>query len=166
MATTSTHVELSAVGSQRDEQAERTPGRLVVRSVSLPDPGDLIGRLPEPEALAWVRRGDGLVGWGTAARMTLPAGHDRFAAGEKWLRELFDGARVSDEVDVPGSGPIAFGSFTFDPASDGSELVIPRTVLGRRNGMAWLTTIGAEPGSLDATGPHSGRSREGRAEAR
>ncbi len=109
------------------------------------DPGDLIGRLPEPDALAWVRRGEGLVGWGAIAKVTLPAGHDRFAAGEKWLRELFDSARVADEVAVPGTGPVAFGSFTFDPTSDGSVLVIPRAVLGRREGNSWLTTIEAEP---------------------
>jgi menaquinone-specific isochorismate synthase len=129
------------VGHQHDEAAERSPGRLVVRTEPVPDPGDLIGRLPEPGTLAWIRRGDGLVGWGTAAKIILPAGDDRFATGEKWLRELFDGARVTDQVAVPGTGPVAFGSFTFDPASDGSVLVIPRTVLGRKDGMTWLTTI-------------------------
>ena len=59
---------------------------LVVRSVPVPDPGDLIGRLPEPAALAWIRHGAGLTGWGEAARVTLPSGPDRFAVGEKWLR--------------------------------------------------------------------------------
>jgi len=132
---------LSAVGHQHDESAERSPGRLVVRTVPVPDPGDMIARLPHPDSLAWVRRGDGLVAWGTAAKIILPAGEDRFVAGEKWLRELFDGAQVADRVDVPGSGPVAFGSFTFDPTSDGSVLVIPRTVLGRADGAAWLTTI-------------------------
>jgi menaquinone-specific isochorismate synthase len=140
---------LIAVGLQRDEATNRAPGRLLVRTVAVPDPVDLIGRLPEPEALAWVRRGDGLVGWGTVATITLPAGHDRFAAGEKWLRELFDGALVSDEIGVPGTGPVAFGSFTFDPTSDGSVLVIPRAVLGRRDGRAWFTTITAEPEPTD-----------------
>src|SRR5262249_26161159 len=71
-------VDLSAVGHQHDEAAERSPGRLVVRTVPVPDPGDLIARLPEPGALTWVRRGDGLVGWGTAAKIILPAGEDRF----------------------------------------------------------------------------------------
>ena len=142
MATKDTHVKLSAVGHQHDEAAERTPGRLDVRTIPIADPGDLIDRLPEPSALAWVRRGDGLVGWGTAAKITLPAGQDRFVTGEKWLRELFDSARVADDVAVPGTGPVAFGSFTFDPASDGSVLVVPSTVLGRRDGAAWLTTIG------------------------
>ncbi|HEX9031097.1 MAG TPA: isochorismate synthase [Streptosporangiaceae bacterium] len=144
------------MGSQRDEAAERNPGRLVVRTVPVTDPGDLIARLPGAASLAWVRRGDGMVGWGTAARITLPAGHDRFASGEKWLRELFDGASVTDDVDVPGSGPVAFGSFTFDPASDGSVLVVPRTVLGRRNGVAWLTTIGPDAGDGAAGGQPTG----------
>ena len=48
LASTGAHVELSAVGYQRDEAAERTPGRLVVRTVPVADPGDLIARLPEP----------------------------------------------------------------------------------------------------------------------
>jgi len=42
---------------------------------------------------------------------------------------------------------VAFGSFTFD-AARGSFLVIPRTVAGRRNGVAWVTTItAAGPGN-------------------
>jgi len=71
------------VGHQHDESAERSPGRLVVRTVPVPDPGDMIARLPHPDSLAWVRRGDGLVAWGTAAKIILPAGEDRFVAGEK-----------------------------------------------------------------------------------
>ena len=129
------------MGYQHDESAQRSPGRLVVRTVRFPDPGDLIGRLPDPDALAWVQSGDGLIGWGTAARITLPAGQDRFAAGEKWLRELFEAADVTDEVVAPGTGPVGFGSFTFDPTSDGSVLVVPNAVLGRRDGLSWLTTI-------------------------
>ena len=106
-----------------------------------PIPATCSSRLPGQAALAWIRRGEGLAGWGESARVTIPAGEDRFTAGEKWLRELFDGAAVTDELDVPGSGPVAFGSFTFDPASDGSVLVVPRTIMGRRAGQAWLTTI-------------------------
>ena len=76
--------------------AERhEPDRLAVRTVPADDPGDLVACLPHPEVVAWLRGGDGLVGWGEAARLTLPAGADRFTAGEKWLRELFD-ARGGD----------------------------------------------------------------------
>jgi menaquinone-specific isochorismate synthase len=129
------------VGGRQDDQG-RTPAEgLAVTTVGVADPGDLLARLPGPAVSAWVRQGDGLVGWGEAARLTIPAGTDRFAAGEKWLAELFDSARVADDLGLPGSGLVAFGSFTFDPASDGSVLVVPQTVLGRRAGAAWLTTV-------------------------
>ena len=128
--------------------AERhAPDRLVVRTVPVSDPGDLVACLPHPQVVAWLRGGDGLAGWGEAARLTLPAGVDRFAAGEKWLRELFETAAVTDEVSVPGSGAVAFGSFTFDPVCDGSVLVVPAALLGRRDGRAWLTTISGDAGA-------------------
>jgi menaquinone-specific isochorismate synthase len=139
---------LNRSGLNRSGLAEldRPPDRLVVNSRPVSDPGDLIGRLPVPAALAWVRHGDGLVGWGEAARLTLPAGEDRFTAAEKWLRALVERAEVTDSVGVPGSGPVAFGSFTFDPRSGGSVLAVPAVLLGRRAGRFWLTTItGGDP---------------------
>lgn len=149
------------------------PERLVVRTVRVDDPGDLLALLPDARPVTWIRRGEGLAGWGETARVSIPAGEDRFTAGEKWLRELFDGADVSDEARVPGSGPVAFGSFTFDPASDGSVLVVPRYVAGRGSGTAWLTTISdareaatgqAAAWALDGRSPGAGV-RDGRATA-
>lgn len=139
-------LQLAAVGALHAVADHHAPGRLAVRTVPVDDPGDLVARLPDPAAVAWVRHGDGLVGWGEAARLTLPAGEDRFTAGEKWLHELSDDADVADEMAVPGSGLVAFGSFTFDPTSDGSVLIVPRTVLARRAGRAWLTTISGGSG--------------------
>lgn len=126
-------------------------GRLAVRSIPIADPGDgFLGQIPVPEALAWVRQGAGLAGWGEAARVTLPAGADRFTAAEKWLREAADGADIDDQVRRRGSGLVAFGSFTFDDASEGSVLIVPRTIIGRDGtGNAWLTTLGP-PGEPDA----------------
>jgi menaquinone-specific isochorismate synthase len=129
------------------------PDPLIVTTVAVDDPGDLVARLPHRNAVAWIRRGDGLAGWGEAARVTIPAGEDRFTAGEKWLRELFDGAEVTDEIGVPGCGPVAFGSFTFDPASDGSVLVVPAVLVGRRDGRSWLTTIGDQRAALARSVP-------------
>jgi menaquinone-specific isochorismate synthase len=126
------------------------PDGLIVTTVRTADPGDLLDQLPNPAASAWIQHGDGLTGWGEAARLTLPAGVDRFAAGEKWLTELFEAATVTDEVAMPGTGPVAFGSFTFDPASDGSVLIVPAVVAGRRSGIAWRTTITAGAPQPDA----------------
>jgi menaquinone-specific isochorismate synthase len=153
------------VGAEHEEPGRLTPDRLVVRTIPVDDPGDLLARLPDPRPVAWVRGGDGLVGWGEVARVSLPAGEDRFTAGEKWLTELFDGAEVDDEVGLPGCGPVAFGSFTFDPTSDGSVLVVPAAVLGRAGGRAWLTTIGdrqeASPQIRPVTAPAELRWHDG-----
>jgi menaquinone-specific isochorismate synthase len=143
------HVEWTAVGERDSNQGRSAAESLTVRTVSTAEHGELLSRLPTPTVSAWVHEGDGLVGWGEAARLTIPAGTDRFVAGEKWLAELFESAEVSDEVGVPGSGPVAFGSFTFDPTSDGSVLIVPQTVIGRRSGVAWRTTISG-PGVLAA----------------
>ena len=119
-------------GNYRDTDGQ--PGgdyggeHLVVRSTLVPDPGDLLSRLPVPAALAWIRHGTGLAGWGEAARVTLPAGQDRFTAGEKWLREVFEGARVSDEAGRRGSGLVADpGAFEdlAQPFLAGGEPVLP-----------------------------------------
>jgi menaquinone-specific isochorismate synthase len=117
-------------------------GRLSARTVAIPDPGDLLGHIRQPDVVAWIQHGAGLVGWGEAARVSLPAGEDRFTAGEKWLRSIFEAADIDDQVQLRGSGPIAFGSFTFDASSDESVLIVPRVVLGRDGrGQAWRTVL-------------------------
>jgi menaquinone-specific isochorismate synthase len=47
---------------------------------------------------------------------------------------------IRDEVGVPGSGLLCFGSFGFTDA-DPSELVVPEVIVGRRAGTTWVTTI-------------------------
>jgi menaquinone-specific isochorismate synthase len=117
---------------------------LVVRTTLVGDPGDLFAQLPETAPYAWIRHGEGLVAWGEAARVTVPPGPGRFDWARDWLSTIFGEASVDDDVRTPGSGPVAFGSFTFDPESRGSVLVVPQTILARRDGRAWLTTIGEE----------------------
>jgi menaquinone-specific isochorismate synthase len=156
---------LAGVEAGYRDASQRSPDRLSVRTVPIPDPGDLAALLPGPNPLAWLRRGEGIVGWGEAARITLPAGEDRFTAAEKWLRALFESTDTDDQVGEPGCGPLAFASITFDPASDGSVLVVPQTVAGRRGGTAWLTTIGpaaaAESGRQRLTPPAEVRWHDG-----
>jgi menaquinone-specific isochorismate synthase len=108
------------------------------------------------DAYAWVRRGEGLVGWGVAARFAPGPGADRFARAEAGLAELAGVAEVDDEVGVPGTGLAAFGSFAFADDAGGSALVVPRVVVGRRDGRTWLTTIDpddAAPAPGPATAP-------------
>ncbi|HEV7756252.1 MAG TPA: isochorismate synthase [Mycobacteriales bacterium] len=114
----------------------------VVRTVALPDPGPLaldLARLPRDGALAWLHRGEGLLGWGEVARLEI-SGRDRFARAAAWWESVC-AALDRQPSDVPGAGPVAFGSFGFDPDAV-SVLVVPQVVLGRRDGRAWLTTIG------------------------
>jgi menaquinone-specific isochorismate synthase len=119
--------------------------KLVVRTapLDLPDDGltTLVDLLPDARPLAWVRRGDGIVGWGEALRIETH-GEARFADAEAAWRAVLERAVVRDDVRLPGTGPVAFGSFAFDPASrEGGVLVVPRVVVGRRAGTAWITTI-------------------------
>jgi len=118
---------------------EAVPHPLVVRTVAVDDPGDLLELLPREEALAWVRRGDGLVGWGEALRIEV-SGPERFERAQERWREALASVVVRDEVALPGTGPVAFGSFSFDDEGDG-VLVVPRVVVGRRGNISWLTTI-------------------------
>ena len=127
------------------------PPPLHVRTVEIPDPGPLDGLLPLDGALAWVRRGDGMVAWGEVDRYKPTS----IADAEEWWAGLSRDVVVAAELaDAPiGAGLVAFGSFVFDPDSAGrSVLVVPRTVVGRRDGRAWLTRIGAgsaaDPSSL------------------
>lgn len=116
---------------------------LVARTIAVDAPGPLLRLLPERSPSAWVRRGEGLVGWGTAARLDA-TGHDQIAAADRWWRGLVTRAIVRDEVGLPGCGPVAFGSFAFDDDRATSSLVVPRVIVGHRGERWWVTTIGAD----------------------
>ena len=126
--------------------AARQGTSLVARTVALTDPGSLLTLLPDlgdPRAIAsWVRRGEGLVGWGRALEFTAH-GADRFALAEQWWRDVVGSAVVRDEVGLPGTGPVTFGSVSYAAESpSGATLVVPEVVVGARDGTWWVTTIG------------------------
>ncbi len=133
-----------------DPARESAP--LVVRTVLVDDPGPLLDLLPTTDVTAWVRRGEGLVGWGTAA-ICRTDGPDRFARARAWWRDLAGSAVVRDEAGVPGTGLVCFGSFAFADEPGDSVLVVPEVVVGRRGGTTWVTTIGvgAIPAHPDLT---------------
>lgn len=130
------------------------PAPLIARTVAVPVTlvADLLAVLPPPadpsEIVSWVRRGEGLVGWGRAASFTT-TGPDRFAEAERWWQQTTREAIVRDDVDLPGTGPVAFGTMAYSATSaDTSTLVVPEVVVGRRGKHAWVTTT-----TVDATVP-------------
>lgn len=150
------------------------PTPLVARSIALPvaEVTPLLHLLPAAEAsdlFSWVRRGEGMVGWGRVASSTA-YGEKRFATLRRWWEAVSAAAVVRDEVGVPGSGPVAFGSFAYAASSPaGATLVVPEVIVGRRGDRAWLTTLSVGPelpaaGGLDAVlGGRPGRQAGGRA---
>ena len=115
---------------------------LVVRTTLVEDTGPLLALLPpDTDITAWVRRGEGLVGWGTAAACRT-SGPDRFADARTWWTELTRTSVVRDEAELPGSGLVCFGSFAFADEPGESVLVVPEVIVGRRGATTWVTTIG------------------------
>ena len=112
-----------------------------VTTVRSDEAGALLDLLPTADALSWVRRGEGMVAWGEAARLEV-SGPRALAEASAWWSDYTAGLHVEDELDVPGSGPVLFASIAFDPAAGTSVFVVPEVVVGRRNGVGWVTTIG------------------------
>lgn len=98
--------------------------------------------------MAWVRNSEGLIGWGVAAQLQV-RGPERFSRTQRWWSQLCATFDVDDTVSMPGTGPVAFASFSFDDEAGTSIVLLPRVLVGRRAGQAWITTIGesAESGS-------------------
>ena len=125
---------------------------LVVRTVAVDglDIASLLDVLPEDSPVTWLRKGEGLVGWGVAAEIRT-AGGTRFSDADKWWAETTARAEVHDEVAEPGTGLVCFGSFAFADEPGSSVLVVPRYVLGRRGDRTWLTTVDADVPDLART---------------
>jgi len=123
----------------------------VVRTVPV-DLADLplLDLLPQQEPVSWLRRGEGLVGWGVAARLET-SGPTRFSDADKWWSETVARAQVDDGVGEPGTGLVCFGTFAFADEPGDSVLVIPQVVVGRRGDRTWLTTVSVEAPSLAPT---------------
>jgi menaquinone-specific isochorismate synthase len=120
---------------------------LVAWSVEVDDPGDLLSWLPDGEAVAFLRGTDGIVGWGEAARLPVTAGPRSGEQVAADVEQLLSAMTVRDDVGLPGSGPVAIASLVFDPADTGSVVVVPKVVLGRRQGRSWLTLV-TPPGAV------------------
>ncbi|ALV46488.1 isochorismate synthase [Arthrobacter alpinus] len=111
-------------------------------------PASLLHKHSATDPLCWLRRGEGLLGFGEIASFT-SSGPSRFADAEAWWKDLLAHAAIEDSVRMPGTGAMAFGSFAFSKTSAfDSLLILPAVVVGFSGGTAWLTQL-----TLDGTVP-------------
>ncbi|WP_040338593.1 isochorismate synthase [Candidatus Blastococcus massiliensis] len=134
----------------------RSAAARTVTTVRADTAAGLLGLLPQGAELSWVRRGEGLVGWGEAARLEV-TGPSALADAAAWWDEYTAGLDVADDLAVRGSGPVVFGSIAFDPTAGTSVFVVPEVVVGRRDGVGWITTVGTAelppPAPVDGPAP-------------
>ena len=90
---------------------------------------------------AWVRSGDGLIGFGEYKRFEVK-GENRFTDARTWWNQQLSEFMIKNNVHGSGTGPILFTSFSFDP-NQPSILVIPEIILGQKNGKSWITWVGS-----------------------
>ena len=125
--------------------------RIEVESIAFDGNNALLELLPDNSPLAWVRNGQGVIGYGEFARATFK-GRQRFEDANQWWREQLKGFRIQDHVRLAGSGPIAFGSFAFDENEE-SHFIIPRVVVGKRSSSTWITRVGDPPPLVHESNP-------------
>jgi len=130
------------------------PPELVVETREIEHVDDLLEYASPHDPLAWLRRGDGIVGIGSVGgyergpRSTPGAGPVPTAA-QAW-RGIAATAQVDDPVGLPGTGLVAFGTLVFDERSAAaSRLIIPQAVVGRHRGRSWVTRIRTASAELD-----------------
>ena len=105
--------------------------------ITIPELGE------DQEITSWVRGGDGIVGIGVHKRHVV-TGPDRFIQAQKWWQDSINELDIRNNLHGTGTGPILFSSFSFDPTEE-SQLIIPKVVIGQRNGKSWITWIGDTP---------------------
>ena len=91
---------------------------------------------------AWIRSGDGLVGFGEYKKLEV-VGADRFKKAREWWSTEIANFSIHNNVHGSGTGPILFTSFAFDE-NQPSVLIIPQIVIGQKNGKSWITWIGEQ----------------------
>ena len=125
---------------RRSPYPEQVTGQPPVVTTRFVEPADLLDLIPPKVApLTWIHEGEGLVGWDVAATTTV-RGPERFARAQRWWARFCEAAQTDDEVMAPGTGPVAFASFAFDADAE-SVVTIPGTIVGQRDGKAWITKI-------------------------
>lgn len=118
-----------------------TVQHLIVETHKVDDVRSLIALVDPHRPLLWLRKGAGLAGIGEALRLEFSGPTRMQDAAAAW-REVAGAASVTDPLRMPGTGLVAFGTFAFaDRSAQSSVLIVPQVVIGRRDGVTWLTRI-------------------------
>ena len=117
--------------------------RAVTRALDAVD--DLLDALG-PDGFVWSEQGAGIATGGVAARVPVARVTEALAA-----------VVTDDEVDRPGTGPVAVGALPFDRDAD-AVLTIPARIVGRNaDGSGWITHIGPPLEPVPALRPRASR---------
>jgi len=93
------------------------------------------------ESSVFINQNQGLIGFGEEARLEANGPNRVEELNQAW-QQLTKTATIEDEVKLPGSGLIAFGSIAFaDESQSKSVLIIPKVIVGLSQSTLWLTTI-------------------------
>jgi len=103
----------------------------------------LLDLLPDSNPVAWLRAGEGLVGWGVFATTTV-SGPQRFADARKWWLKQLESFAITNSVHGNGTGPVLFASFSFS-SDEESVLIIPQVIVGKKRDKSWITWVGSSP---------------------
>ncbi|GAB3819343.1 chorismate-binding protein [Tessaracoccus terricola] len=120
---------------------ESGSNRLRATTVAIDDPGPLQRFLPlNGPSTAFIRKGEGIITIGEVDRFET----DYPDAADVWWNEV--ASYIDHDSELPGAygtGPLAVGSFTFDPdaSEERSVLIVPRVIIGRRAGQFWMTKL-------------------------
>ena len=141
----------AADGTQRAGRLVATTACLAGRGTGIDAAGvDLLAAAGR-DGVLWQHEGSGLAGRGVALRIELPRGLTDSAAVAGVTGRLAAIQHSGDGVAGPGTGAVALGALPFAREAPGT-LVVPRVVIGRRDGAAWITTV-TDPGA----GPSAAR---------
>ena len=91
--------------------------------------------------LAWISDDHTIIGFGEAFRISAGLGTERFDRAQQAFVGWVESCEIDDAVGLPGTGPVAFASFTFDSRSPGSVLIVPKIAFGRSHGQWYVTTV-------------------------
>ena len=116
--------------------------RVQTKAISLADLGkSAFLELISGSSTAFLTQGEGLIGFGEQLRLEA-TGPNRIEELNQAWQDLVKSSEIEDELAIPGSGLIAFGTIAFsDHSAATSVLIVPKVILGQRSGQHWITMV-------------------------